>query len=167
MHDNTARTERYLTFRMAEELYGLEIARVREMIAPMPTTPVPGTPEFLKGVINLRGTIIPVVDLRLKFKMPEHPADVNTAVIIYEVDKRSVGFIVDRLEDVLPITAGQIIDPPRFGSGIDTAFIEKVAELASGVVLILNLERIFDPEELLEITMLEKTGPEKYDGDDA
>jgi purine-binding chemotaxis protein CheW len=147
---------RYLTFFVDDEQYGLDISRIKEIIAPMEITHIPKTPDFVKGVINLRGSIIPVVDVRLKFDMAEKTIDVNTAIIIYEVDKVSIGFIVDQVEDVLSIDDEHISDAPHFGSTIDTSFIENVAEVEDHVIMLLNLERIFDPEELLDISKLEQ-----------
>ncbi|MCK4975175.1 MAG: chemotaxis protein CheW, partial [Sulfurimonas sp.] len=104
----------------------------------------------------LRGSIIPVVDIRLKFGMDEQEMDMDTAIIIYEVDKASIGFIVDQVEDVLTLEKSHISDAPRFGSSIDTSFIENVAEVGKDVVMLLNLEKIFEAEELLDISKLER-----------
>ena len=147
---------RYLTFFVDDEQYGLDISRIKEIIAPMDITYIPKTPDFVKGVINLRGSIIPVVDVRLKFDMQEKPIDINTAIIIYEVDKVSIGFIVDQVEDVLSIDEKHISDAPHFGSNIDTSFIENVAEVDNDVIMLLNLEKIFEAEELLDISKLER-----------
>jgi len=111
---------RYLTFFVEDEQYGIDISRIKEIIAPINITHIPKTPAFVKGVINLRGSIIPVVDIRLKFDMPEKEMDMNTAIIIYEVDKSSIGFIVDQVEDVLSLEDSHISEAPRFGSNIDT-----------------------------------------------
>ncbi|QOY55776.1 purine-binding chemotaxis protein CheW [Candidatus Sulfurimonas marisnigri] len=146
---------RYLTFFVDDEQYGIDISRIKEIIAPIAITHIPKTPPFVKGVINLRGSIIPVVDVRLKFDMQEREIDINTAIIIYEVDKSSIGFIVDQVEDVLSIEDKYISDAPRFGGNIDTTFIENIAEVGNDVIMLLNLEKIFEPEELLDITKLE------------
>lgn len=157
--DQTKGTEtvnRFLTFFVDEEQYGIEISKIKEIIAPITITHIPKTPDFLKGVINLRGSIIPVVDIRLKFEMEAREMDEETAIIIYEVDKVSIGFIVDRVEDVLTFDDKHISEAPRFGSNIDTSFIENVAEVDDDVIMLLNLEKIFEAEELLEIGKLEK-----------
>jgi purine-binding chemotaxis protein CheW len=152
---------RFLTFFVDEEQYGIEISKIKEIIAPITITHIPKTPDFVKGVINLRGSIIPVVDIRLKFEMQAREMNEETAIIIYEVDKVSIGFIVDKVEDVLTFDDKHISEAPRFGSNIDTSFIENVAEVDDGVVMLLNLERIFEPEELLEIGKLEKEDKDK------
>jgi len=151
---NTA--NRYLTFFVENEQYGVDISRIKEIIAPINITHIPKTPDFVKGVINLRGSVIPVVDVRLKFGMQEREMDMETAIIIYEVNKVSIGFIVDNVEDVLSIDAKNISESPRFGRSIDTSFIENVAEVDNDVIMLLNLEKIFEAEELLEIGKLEK-----------
>ncbi len=151
---NTA--SRFLTFFVDSEQYGVDISRIKEIIAPINITHIPKTPDYVKGVINLRGSIIPVVDVRLKFGMQEREMDVDTAIIIYEVNKVSIGFIVDMVEDVLSIDDKQISDSPRFGNSIDTSFIESVAEVDNAVIMLLNFEKIFEAEELLEISKLEK-----------
>ncbi len=151
---NTA--NRYLTFFVADEQYGVDISRIKEIIAPVNITHIPKTPPYVKGVINLRGSVIPVVDVRLKFNMEEKEMDIETAIIIYEINKVSIGFIVDNVEDVLLIDSKNISDAPSFGSNIDTSFVESVAEVENDVIMLLNLEKIFEAEELLNISKLEK-----------
>jgi purine-binding chemotaxis protein CheW len=151
---NTA--NRYLTFFVDGEQYGVEISRIKEIIAPVNITHIPKTPPYVKGVINLRGSVIPVVDVRLKFNMQEKEMDIETAIIIYEINKASIGFIVDNVEDVLLIESKNISDAPSFGGSIDTSFVESVAEVEDDVIMLLNLEKIFEAEELLNISKLEK-----------
>jgi len=116
---------RYLTFFIEEEQYALGISLVKEIIASMKITGVPKTPEHVKGVINLRGSVIPVIDVRLKFCLQEKEHDLNTAIIISEIDGVSIGFIVDSVEDVLSINNDNLVQPPKFGSHVDTSFIER------------------------------------------
>ena len=150
---NTA--NRYLTFFVDDEQYGIDISKIKEIIAPIKITHIPKTPAFVKGVINLRGSVIPVVDVRLKFGMQEKEMDMDSAIIIYEVNKVSIGFIVDQVEDVLSIDEKHISDSPSFGASIDTSFIDSVAEVDNDVIMLLNLEKIFEAEELLDISKLE------------
>jgi len=156
--------QRYLTFFVDDEQYGIDISKIKEIIAPINITHIPKTPPFVKGVINLRGSIIPVVDVRLKFGMDEKEMDIDTAIIIYEVDKVSIGFIVDQVEDVLTLDNKHISDAPRFGSNIDTSFIENIAEVGESVIMLLNLEKIFEAEELLDISKLEREDKTKEEG---
>lgn len=153
--DAQSTVSRYLTFFVDDEQYGLDISRIKEIIAPINITHIPKTPDFVKGVINLRGSIIPVVDVRLKFGMTEREIDVNTAIIIYEINKVSIGFIVDQVEDVLSLSDDHISESPKFGSNIDTSFIESIAEVNNEVIMLLSLEKIFETEELLNIRKLE------------
>lgn len=154
-------SHRVLTFFVEEEQYGIDISRIKEIIAPINITHIPKTPNFVKGVINLRGSIIPVVDIRLKFEMQTKDMDEETAIIIYEVDKSSIGFVVDRVEDVLTLDESHISEAPRFGESIDTSFIENVAEVNNEVIMLLSLEKIFEPEELLDISKLEREEKQK------
>ena len=126
------------------------------IIASMNITSVPKTPSYIKGVINLRGTVIPIIDVRLKFGMTERAYDINTAIIINEIDNVSIGFVVDRVEDVLSIKHSALTEPPKFGASVDTSFIEKVAQIDKNVIMILNLKKIFEQDELVDITQIEK-----------
>lgn len=159
-----ASLRKYLTFYVDDEQYGIDISKIREIIAPMHITHVPKTPAFVKGVINLRGSVIPVVDVRLKFGMDERAIDMDTAIIIYETNDASIGFIVDQVEDVLSIDKKHISEAPHFGSGIDTSFIENMAEVDDDVIMLLNLEKIFEEQELLDISELESN--EKHTEED-
>jgi len=108
-------------------------------------------------VINLRGSVIPVVDVRLKFCLQEKEHDLDTAIIISEIDAVSIGFIVDSVEDVISINNDDLKQPPKFGANVDTSFIEKIAEVGDSVVMILDLKEIFESDELIDIeALLEK-----------
>ncbi len=153
----TAKTfSRFLTFYIDDEQYGLDISRIKEIIALMNITHIPKTPDFVKGVINLRGSIIPVIDIRLKFGMEAKEETVETAIVIYEIDGVSIGFIVDRVEDVISINTDHISDAPDFGTSIDTTFISGIAEVDEGVIMILDLKNIFDHNELTLVGQMEK-----------
>jgi purine-binding chemotaxis protein CheW len=149
-------TSRFLTFFIDEEQYGLNISHVKEIIASMNITNVPKTPDYIKGVINLRGAVIPIVDVRLKFGMQERAYDMNTAIIINEIDNVSIGFVVDRVEDVLSIKHADLTPPPKFGTAVDTSFIENVAQVEQDVIMILNLKKIFEQDELVDIGQMQK-----------
>ena len=143
---------KYLTFQLAEEGYGIGILKVREIIGMLPVTPVPQTPMFLKGVINLRGQVIPVVDLRLKFGLPEEEYTERTSIIVVEVKGLSVnipiGIVVDTVSEVINIQALEIEPPPAFGSTIDTNFILGMAKTGDGVKILLNIDFVLSAEEL-------------------
>ena len=150
-HSEAGMKNRYLSFFVKDEQYGIEISHIKEIIAMMKITHVPRTPDFVEGVINLRGSIIPIVDIRGKFGIEKKEHDMNTAIIINEVADVNIGFVVDRVEDVLTIDDKDLSEPPKFGSHIDTSFILSVAEIGSDVLMILDLEKIFEEDELTRI----------------
>ncbi|MDR2461166.1 MAG: chemotaxis protein CheW [Deltaproteobacteria bacterium] len=143
---------KYLTFQLAGEGFGIGILKVREIIGMLPVTPVPQTPPFLKGVINLRGQVIPVVDLRLKFGLPEEEYTERTSIIVVEVKGLSnnipIGIVVDTVSEVINIQAHEIEPPPAFGSTIDMNFILGMAKTGDGVKILLNIDLVLSAEEL-------------------
>ena len=159
MEPNTAqsRRERYLTFFLGDEQYGIAIDRIKEIIAIMKVTNVPKTPEYMRGVINLRGSIIPVVDTRLRFGMETKEEDMHPAIVIVEVDKVNVGFIVDRVEEVASIDSSALSEPPKFGNSIDTDFICSMAQMGENVVMILDVLKLFEADELISLEQIQKT----------
>ena len=154
--DNVVHKSRYLSFFVKDEQYGIDISHINEIIAMMKVTHVPRTPDFVEGVINLRGSIIPIVDIRGKFGIEKKEHDMNTAIIINEVAGVNIGFVVDRVEDVLTFDERDLNEPPKFGSHIDTSFIKSVAEVGSDVILILDMEKIFEDDELTQISEFEE-----------
>ena len=159
MEQNTAqnRRERYLTFFLGEEQYGIAIDRIKEIIALMKVTYVPKTPPYMKGVINLRGSIIPVVDTRTRFGMEPQEETMHTAIIIVEVDKVNVGFIVDRVEEVASIDSTHLGAAPKFGSNVDTDFICSMAQIEENVVMILDVLKLFEADELMSLEQMQQT----------
>ena len=157
---NTRNTNRFLTFYLEEEVYGVHIADVKEIIAMMKTTPVPKTPKYIQGVMNLRGNIIPVVDMRLKFDMPSIPPQTYTAIVIIKLAEKLIGFIVDKVEEVINVDDEHISLPPEFGGHIDTRFIKNMAQHKQKVVMILDLIALFGEEELSMVQNLSKTASE-------
>jgi purine-binding chemotaxis protein CheW len=143
---------KYLTFQLAGEGYGIGILKVREIIGMLPVTPVPQTPLFLKGVINLRGQVIPVVDLRLKFGLPEEEYTERTSIIVVEVKGLTanipIGIVVDTVSEVINIQAHEIEPAPAFGSTIDMNFILGMAKTGDGVKILLNIDLVLSAEEL-------------------
>ncbi|WP_295055075.1 chemotaxis protein CheW [Sulfuricurvum sp.] len=158
MEQNTlqSRRERYLTFFLGEEQYGIAIDRIKEIIAIMKVTNVPKTPAYMRGVINLRGSIIPVVDTRLRFGMETKEEDMHTAIVIVEVDKVNIGFIVDRVEEVASIESSKLSEPPKFGNNIDTDFICSMAQMEENVVMILDVLKLFEADELISLEQIQK-----------
>jgi purine-binding chemotaxis protein CheW len=136
---------------MDGEEYGIGILKVKEIIGMMPITPVPKTPEFVKGVINLRGRVIPVIDLRLRFRMPTTDYTERTCIIVVEVDSSSgkiqMGIIVDSVSEVVNIKSGEIEDPPSFGTTLDTDYILGMAKVDGGVKILLDIDRVLTEGE--------------------
>ena len=135
----SARGGKYLTFGLADEEYGIEILKVREIIGTVEITAVPRTPAFVKGVTNLRGKVIPVIDLRLKFDMPEAEQTEETCVIVIEVGGAEMGVLVDKVSEVLDIAAEDIDDTPSFGVELDTQFILGIGKAAEKVIILLDV----------------------------
>jgi purine-binding chemotaxis protein CheW len=133
---------KYLTFCLDREEYGLEILKVREIIGLMSITAVPRTPMHVKGVINLRGKVIPVIDLRLKFSMAEIPSTDETCIIVVQVGQVEVGLIVDRVSEVRDIVAEDIEDAPSFGVEVDTRFLLGMGKSGDKVTLLLDIDRV-------------------------
>lgn len=152
-----SRRERYLTFFLGEEQYGIAIDRIKEIIAIMKVTNVPKTPEYMRGVINLRGSIIPVVDTRLRFGMEPKNEDMHTAIVIVEVEKVNIGFIVDRVEEVASIDSANLSEPPKFGSHVDSDFICSIAQIDEKVIMILDVLKLFEADELIGIEQIQQT----------
>lgn len=153
-HDASASTDRagkYLTFVLAGEDYGLEILKVREIICLMDITKLPKTPEYVKGVINLRGKVIPVVDLRLKFGLDEKEYDEETCIIVVDIGSVEMGIIVDRVSEVMDITAENIEDSPRFGADVSTEFILGMGKMDDCVTILLDISKIFSTADKVTI----------------
>lgn len=150
-----AREGKYLTFSLAGEQYGIGILKVREIIGMMPITPVPLAPGFLKGVINLRGKVIPVVDLRRKFGMPEADVTERTCIIVVEVKGSShripMGIVVDAVSEVLNIRASDIEQTPNLGSNIKTDYILGIGKMDGGIKILLDIDRVLNSQEILAV----------------
>ncbi len=142
----------YLTFTLAEELYGVDIAQVSEVMDYMPITSIPGTPDFLLGIINLRGKALPVVDMRLKFNLENTERTVNTCIIITEViienEKAIMGALADSVQEVFEIHSKDIEPPPKMGATINTEFIQGMARHDDKFIIIIDVNRVFSMEEL-------------------
>ncbi len=139
---------RYLTFFLAGEEYGLEILKVHEIIGMMSITPVPRTPEYVRGVINLRGKVIPVVDLRLKLDMPAEEATEQSCIIVVQANRRDIGIVVDRVSEVLTISGEDIEDTPSFGTSVCSDYILGIGKSEGKVKLLLDIDRVLQMQEV-------------------
>ena len=151
------REGKYLTFTLAAEEYGIGILKIKEIIGMMPITSVPQTPDFVKGVINLRGKVIPVVDLRLRFSMDSMDYNERTCIIVVEIGGRGtdivIGIVVDSVSEVLNIKNEDIEDTPTFGTRLNTDYILGMAKMGNGVKILLDIHRVLSAQE---ITLLEQ-----------
>ncbi|HEY3383259.1 MAG TPA: chemotaxis protein CheW [Vicinamibacterales bacterium] len=146
----TADGNQYLTFALGQEEYGVEILRVQEIKGYSAITPIPNAPVYLKGVMNLRGTVVPVVDLRAKFSMAAAEYDKFTVVIVVTVGARVFGLVVDAVSDVVNLPEDKIEPAPELGDGIDTSFLRGMARAGEKFVLLLDIERVLGNRELVE-----------------
>ena len=146
------REGKYLTFTLAEEEYGIGILKVKEIIGIMAITTVPRTPDYMKGVINLRGKVIPVADLRLKFGMEALGYTERTCIIVVEItgnnQKIQMGILVDSVSEVLNIKAGDIEDTPNFGNHLDTEYILGMAKTGGRVKILLDIDKVLSNSEV-------------------
>ncbi|MCF7948970.1 MAG: chemotaxis protein CheW [Spirochaetia bacterium] len=150
--NNTDTTNQYLTFSLSDELYALEVSKVKEVLEYQPITRVPKTPDFMRGVINVRGGIVPVVDLRLKFDLPAQEQTVDTCIIVLEIsienETITVGTIADNVHEVVEIQPEDIEPTPKIGTRLDTDFIEGIGKNNDRFLVILNIDKILTSEEI-------------------
>jgi purine-binding chemotaxis protein CheW len=146
---------KYLTFTLAGEEYGIGILQIKEIIGMMSVTSVPRTPDFVKGVINLRGKVIPVMDLRLRFGMEAIDYTDRTCIIVVEVEGQSgtvlMGIVVDAVSEVLNIREEDLEETPAFGGDLDTEYILGMAKMEGGVKILLDIARVLNSEELVAL----------------
>jgi len=142
---------KFLTFFLAGEEYGIEILKVHEIIGMMPITRVPRTPAFIRGVINLRGKVIPIVDLRLKFGMESVEQTAETCIIVVHVEGIEMGIVVDRVSEVLNIGGSEIEDAPSFGEDVNTDYILGIGKTQAKVKILLDIDRVLSTQDVVQI----------------
>lgn len=138
----------YLSFTLGNEHYGVDILKVQEIRGYDAVTRVPDAPDYIKGVINLRGTIVPVIDLRLKLRLENARYDAFTVMIVLNVEDRVVGIVVDSVSDVIPLAAEQIRPTPEFGAAVDTRFISGIGTQDDRMLILLDIETLLDTADL-------------------
>lgn len=139
---------RYLTFALGAEIFGIEIRFVTEIVGIQPVTPVPEAPDYMKGIINLRGKIIPVIDIRLKFKKEPREYNDRTCIIVTDIDDSAVGLIVDNVAEVLMIGEENISQPPDKKAGLQNRYLAGIGKVGADVKLLLSCEKLFLEDEL-------------------
>lgn len=154
--EEDSQKDKYLTFRVGDEEYGLEIACVIEIVMAHKVTEVPDMPPYLKGVFNLRGRVIPVVDVRARFKLAPRPYDDRTCFVVVQVQDMSVALAVDNVCDVLVIPAAQVSAPPRLNKGPSSRYIKGMGKTGESVKILLDVEKLLLESELAQIGTLQE-----------
>ncbi|MDF2587654.1 MAG: chemotaxis protein CheW [Anaerocolumna sp.] len=142
---------RYLTFTLEKESYGIEIQYVTEIIGIQAITQVPELPNYVKGIINLRGKIIPVMDIRLRFKKEPIPYNDRTCVIVVDIKNISIGLIVDSVSEVLTIPEQEVVEPPKMNNGVQNRYIKNIGKVGNEVKLLLDCEKLLADDDIEEI----------------
>ena len=150
----------YLTFNLDEEVFALEISKVREVLDYTKVTKVPQTPEFMLGVINLRGSVVPVVDMRMKFGMAGFEKSMNTCIIIVEIEfdgeSTILGALADSVQEVMELDPDDIEPPPRIGTRLKTKFIKGMGKRDQQFIIILDVDKVFSADDLAVINAMEE-----------
>jgi purine-binding chemotaxis protein CheW len=153
-------TRQYLTFKLGNEVFATDVAKVREVMDLTAITAIPRTPEYMSGVINLRGSVVPVVDLRLCFEMSKTESTRNTCIVVVEVmldgESTVIGALADSVEEVIDLEPEQIQPAPKIGTQIRTDFIKGMGKRESGFIMILDIDRVFSAEELAAARSVEQ-----------
>mgnify|MGYP000150304526 CR=1 FL=1 len=147
-----ADSEQYLTFDLANEHYGVDILKVQEIKGYTAVTTIPNTPDYLTGVLNLRGTIVPIVDLRLKFGLEPTEPTSFTVIVVVNVCERVMGFLVDAVSDVLELASKDIQAPPELGSKVDITFVSGIGNCNDRLVTLLDIDRVMTDEVVEAVT---------------
>jgi purine-binding chemotaxis protein CheW len=149
----------YLTFKLGDEVFATDVSKVREILDFTGVTKIPRTPDFMSGVINLRGSVVPVVDLRLCFEMSKTEKTVNTCIVVVEMllegESTVIGALADSVEEVIDLEPDQIQPAPRIGTQIRTDFIQGMGKRDSQFIMILDIDRVFSAEELSAVRSVE------------
>jgi purine-binding chemotaxis protein CheW len=147
-NDPNITREEFLSFRLGAEEYAIDILQVQEIRAHENVTRIANAPEFIKGVINLRGNIVPIVDLRVKFGLPEQGINTQTVVIVLNIAKRTVGVVVDGVSDVIAVSAADIKPAPELASGLDTRYIQGLASIGGQMMILVDIERLMTSRDM-------------------
>ena len=149
--DEDTQKDKYLTFRISNEDYGIEIRHVTEIVGIQKVTEVPDMPDFVKGVINLRGNVIPVVDVRTRFQMDTRPYDDRTCVVVVNIQETAVGLVVDTVNEVANIQPENISPPPKVRKGTGSRYIQAMGKVGDEVKILLDVQRLLYEDELEQI----------------
>ena len=146
---------KFLTFCCGDEEFGIGILKVQEIIGMMKVTRVPRVSTYIRGVINLRGKVIPIIDLRQRFQLEETPDTDRTCIVVVQVDRGddqvTMGIVVDEVSEVMDVAATQIEPPPRFAASVDTNFLTGIGKIGEKVIMLLDIDRLLSDEEVAEV----------------
>jgi len=155
MNNNLSEVETYLSFKLDEEVFAINVSKVLNILEMKPITRIPQSPDYLKGVINLRGTVLPVVDLRLKFGLPENKITVNTNIIVLSLDKDEeaimLGILIDEVREVLEFKNDEIAQTAAIGTRYNAGFISGMWRREENFIMILDIDKVFSNQEVLDI----------------
>lgn len=144
----------YLSFKLSEEVFAINVSKVLNILEMKPITKVPKSPEYMKGVINLRGTVLPVIDMRLKFGMPENKVTIDTSIVVLNIEKEGeeimLGILVDAVREVLEFRSEEIAPSPTIGTKYNSGFIEGMWRVDENFIMILNIDKVFSVDEIID-----------------
>lgn len=164
-------TVQYLAFKLGSEVYAVDVAKVREILDYPPITKVPRTPDFMRGVINLRGSVVPVVDMRLKFGMSMTEKSVNTCIVVVEAlvenELTTIGALADSVQEVVELDPANIEPPPKIGSRLKVEFLKGMGKIGENFLMILDIDKVFSSSEMMMVKEAASAGkdlvePDKY-----
>lgn len=176
MSETEVNSAQYVTFILGGELFGVEVSRTREILSLVPVTAVPRTPEYMRGVINLRGQVVPVIDMRTKLGMPAGAVTQDTCIVVIEIKVNEetliVGAQADAVREVIEVNSDQVEPPPRLGAKLNTEYIHGMGKLADHFIILLDIDRVFSSNELAlvqdisEASLPEEQREEQAEGQD-
>jgi purine-binding chemotaxis protein CheW len=163
MSDTTIiEADQYLTFTLGDEHYAIDVSKVKEVLEIQPITRIPKTPDYMRGVINVRGGVVPIIDLRKKFGMEEVEETVDTCIIVLEIELQretvNLGAVADTVSEVIELPREKIEPPPKIGTKLDTAFIDGLGKYEEQFLIILNIDKVFSEEEILTAEETKRRG---------
>ncbi|MEW6710552.1 MAG: chemotaxis protein CheW [Candidatus Riflebacteria bacterium] len=162
MSNESGTINQYLAFKLGEEVYAVEVGKVREILDFPPITKVPRTPDFMRGVINLRGSVVPVVDMRLKFGMSRTEKSVNTCIIVVEAmvenEITTIGALADSVQEVFELSNANIEPPPKIGTRLKVEFLKGMGKIGESFLMILDIDKVFSSSEILMVKDAAATG---------
>jgi purine-binding chemotaxis protein CheW len=142
-------------FCLGEDIYAVDIMRIKEIIRPQKLTSLPSSPHFVDGVLNLRGTVVPVIDLRKRFELPARDASLSTRLLIVKVGRQSLGLVVDDVTEVITVPVKDVKPPPQVASGVGGEYLVGVCLVRDSLIMLLNLDKILSAREARELGLME------------